>query len=183
MKITSKTTKFIDMDTLELLKERCSVRAFLDRPIEQEKLDNILEAGRLAPSACNKQPWTFLVIQSEEAKAKIRECYPTPWFQTAPLYIVLIGNHQTCWSRPSGDSVDIDTSIAATQMILQAHAEGLGSTWVCAFDQDKCHQLFNLPKEEEAVTVLAIGYPDLSKHKTPQKLRKELNEIVRYDSL
>lgn len=169
------------MDTLKFMQSRYSVRAFNDKAVEKEKINRILEAGRLAPSACNKQPWIFLVIEDSSAKEKLQSCYPRPWFSKAAFYILVLGNHQESWRRPSGDSVDIDTSIATTQMMLQAHNEGLGCTWVCAFDQDACSKKFHLPQYIEPVSILALGYPDISEAESPQKKRKPLSDVVKYN--
>lgn len=171
------------MQLLQMFRERASIRAFIPKPVEHEKVSRILEAGRLAPSACNRQPWTFLVIDEPEAKQLLCRCYPKPWFETAMLYIVVIGHKAEAWSRPSGDSVDIDTSIATTQIMLQCHEEGLGSTWVCAFDQELCAELFRLPENQTPVSILAIGYPDGAYPDPSTKKRKAIDEVVKYNHL
>ncbi|WP_373790106.1 nitroreductase family protein [Bacteroides heparinolyticus] len=171
------------MDLLELMRQRRSVRAFLPNAVEDEKLLQILEAGRIAPSACNMQPWTFLVINEDEARKKLSTCYERSWFGGAMLHIVIIGDHREAWSRPSGDSVDIDTSIAITQMMLMAQSLGLASTWVCAFDQEKCRELFGIPAHCEAVSILAVGYADEARLKPNRTPRKALDEIVKYNKL
>lgn len=167
----------------DIFTSRNSIRCFLPKAVENEKLQHILEAGRLAPSACNKQPWTFLVINELEAKKALCNCYSRSWFAEAPLYIVIIGHHNEAWSRPSGNSVDIDTSIATTQMMLQAHELGLSSTWVCAFDQDLCKKLFGMSEEMEPVSILAIGYADENRITQTDKKRKSLEEVVKYNQL
>ena len=80
------------MNFLELTKKRCSVRKYASRPVETEKLDYILEAARMAPSAVNYQPWCFLVVKSDKGREKIQSCYPREWFKQAPCYIVVCGD-------------------------------------------------------------------------------------------
>lgn len=102
----------------DFFRTRRSVRKFIDRPVEEEKLMAILEAGRIAPSAHNYQPWHFLVVREEEGRKRLAPCSQQPWFPGAPIYIITLGDHQRAWKRGAGDSVDIDTSIAMTYMML-----------------------------------------------------------------
>ena len=87
---------------LQLIRKRCSVRAYSDKPVEQEKVDALLEAFRLAPSAVNRQPWRVFVVQSEEARVGLQAAYDREWFRSAPLYFVLCGNHAESWKRADG---------------------------------------------------------------------------------
>ena len=115
------------MNLLELAKQRYSVRLFSNKEIEKEKVDYLLEVARMAPSAVNIQPWSFLVLQSEEAKKDIQACYDRDWFKTAPLYIVVCGNHLASWKRASDnkDHCDIDIAIATEHIALAAAEQGL----------------------------------------------------------
>lgn len=92
------------MSFLELARKRCSIRKYAPKNVEQEKIDYILEAARLAPSAVNYQPWYFVWVQSAEGKAKLQECYPREWFKQAPYYLIVCGDHQQSWKR--GDHKD-----------------------------------------------------------------------------
>jgi nitroreductase len=162
------------------LRSRFSVRRYLPRPVESEKLDRILEAGRIAPSACNLQPWVFLVAQSDDALARVRGVYPREWFAAAPVVIAVCGRRDVAWRRGDGKlHMDIDAAIAADHMSLAAVAEGLGSCWVCAFDAVRFSQEFALPPEVEPIILLPLGYPaekaDPKRHAT---MRKPLDEIV-----
>ena len=161
---------------------RRSVRDFESTPVENEKLDYILEAGRIAPSAVNFQPWSFTVIKKEENKRKLQDCYNSDWFKTAPVYIVICGNHKLSWKRKDGkDHCDIDVAIACQQMCLAATEMGLGSCWVCNCDSEKCKELFELPQHIEPIVFIPIGYPkDKSVFETPGK-RKSLSETVKWD--
>jgi nitroreductase len=169
------------MKIMDLIQKRCSIRDYSDKPIEQEKLDYIIEAARLAPSACNLQPWRILIIQSDEGKEKIQMCYGRDWFKTAPLYMVICGDHSESWKRNQDekDHADIDIAIATEHICLAAVEQGLGTCWVCHFDAKRCSELFNIPEDIEPIVIIPIGYPsdpDLF-DKTPKK-RKPINEIV-----
>lgn len=124
------------MDFLKLASERHSVRNFLPEPPSREKIERILEAARLAPSAVNLQPWHFFICESDEAKNAIRRCYQRDWFQTAPIYIIVCADPEVAWHRPEDGKIhsDIDAAIAAEHICLAAAAEGLGTCWVCRFN-------------------------------------------------
>ncbi len=166
---------------LKLMEQRCSVRLFADKEVEEEKLDYLLNAARIAPSAVNLQPWTFIVVQSEEAKNDIRGCYDREWFRSAPLYIVVCGNHETSWKRPSDkkDHCDIDVAIATEHIALAATEVGLGSCWVCNFDAVKCKKVLYLPDHIEPVVILPVGYPSEEFNRVEKK-RKTADEVVLY---
>jgi len=173
------------MQLLDLIRKRCSVRSYSTQAVESEKLDYILEAARLAPSAVNYQPWYFVVIQSSEGKEKIRACYARDWFKAAPLYILVCGDHNQSWKRSTDnkDHADIDTSIAMEHICLAATELGLGTCWVCNFDAELCARLFHLPEGIEPVAITPIGYPTDPElfDKTPKK-RKLLAEVVVLES-
>ncbi|KUO53421.1 MAG: nitroreductase [Desulfitibacter sp. BRH_c19] len=171
------------MTFLDLAKSRYSVRKYKDVPVEKEKLLQVLEAGRVAPSAVNLQPCHFIVLQDEVIRQKIFETYKKSWFQQAPVIIVVCGNHKTSWHRTDGkDHCDIDIAIAVDHMTLSAVDNGLGTCWVCAFDAAKCRQVLGLPDDIEPIVLLPLGYPDdqtdVNRHDTK---RKKLEEIVSWD--
>lgn len=115
------------MSFLELTKKRYSVRKYKDEPVEREKLLQVLEAARYAPSACNYQPWHFIVVTDEELKNRIAETYPRDWFREAPVVIVACGDHSASWKRGDGkDHCDVDLAIAIEHMALAAADLGLG---------------------------------------------------------
>ena len=152
------------MSFLELARKRYSSRSYKSIPIEKEKVLRVLEAGRIAPSASNKQPWLFIYIDENPLLDQVKECYPSAWMQTAPAIIVVCGNHGRSWKRDDGkDHCDIDIAIATDHISLAATEEGLGTCWVCKFDSKKCAQILDLPFQVEAIVILAIGYPDDSK--------------------
>ncbi|NLW08854.1 MAG: nitroreductase [Firmicutes bacterium] len=166
------------MSFLELAKKRYSVRNYKDRPVEKEKILQVLEAARNAPSACNYQPWHFIVIaDDEEIKNKVAETYPRNWFRKAPVVIAACGDHSLSWKRADGkDHCDVDLAIAIEHMALAAADLGLGTCWVCAFDAERCHKILELPENLEVIALLPLGYPD--DEKIPDKKRKSLEEIV-----
>jgi nitroreductase len=165
----------------EILKNRFSVREFKKRAVEHEKLVQILEAGRLAPSAVNFQPWHFIVVRETAGLQKIQAVYPREWFKTAPVVIVACSDHFQSWKRGSDqkDSADIDIAIAVDHMILKATDLELGTCWVCNFDRKRCSDEFQIPPHIEPVVLIPLGYPDCQ---APEKKRKNLNEIVHWEN-
>ncbi len=168
---------------MELVKQRYSCRSYADKPVEREKIAAILDAARLAPSACNKQPWLFIVADEEPVRTGIIESYPREWARTAPAFIVVCGDHNESWHRPEDgkDHMDVDCSIAAEHICLAAAAAGLGTCWICNFDPAKLRETISVPEHIEPVVVLAIGYP-FAQSVAPEKKRKHLDEIVRWGS-
>ena len=160
------------MNMLELSRQRFSARKFTDQKVSSSDLDYLLECARLAPSAVNRQPWHFVVVESEEAKARPRQVYNREWFATAPLYIVCYAHTGRCWTRAADQKAhgDIDVAIAAEHICLAATERGLGSCWVCNYDPDLMRSLFPLP-DHEAVVILPVGHiaPDC-----PQKAKDRL---------
>lgn len=165
-------------DMLTLSRDRFSARKFTAEPVGKEDLEYVMECVRLAPSACNKQPWRWLVVRSDEARGKLQECYDREWFTSAPLYIIGMRSKEDNWVRrydgkPHGD---IDVAIATEHLCLAAADRGLGTCWVCAFDPAKMQQHF--PREGyEAVVIVPMGHiaEDCPRG---EKKRKDLAEIV-----
>jgi nitroreductase len=173
------------MDFLTLAKKRYSCRSYKPDAVEDEKLMRVLEAGRIAPSAANLQPWHFMVVRSPENLAKVAACYSRDWLKTAPLIIIVCGDHTKAWQRKDGkDHTDVDISIAVDHMTLQATASGLATCWICAFDAARLTETFHLPGHIEPVALFPLGYPndtcDTERHHTA---RKKLNEITHWEEL
>jgi len=168
------------MSFIQLAKKRYSVRSYLDKPVEIEKILQVLEAARVAPSAVNKQTLHFIVVTNEDTKSKIADTYPRDWFKTAPVVIVVCGDHSLSWKRNDGkDHCDIDAAIAIDHMTLAAADLGLGTCWVCAFDAKKCHEVLNLPENLEVIALLPMGY---SADKAPEnKKRRDISEMVSWE--
>ena len=167
----------------ELASCRYSVRKFSDQPIEKEKLDLILESGRIAPTACNNQPQRVLAIQSRESLAKLKECTGSHF--DAPLALLVCYDKTKSWKRnyDGDDSGTVDASIVTTQMMLQAFELGIGSTWVAHFDPQKIRGLFKLPKNYFPVALLPLGYPAAGAKPNPQHSDREpIEKTVFYDA-
>lgn len=168
------------MSFIELARKRYSVRTYKNKSVEKEKILQVLEAGRLAPSAVNYQPWHFIVITDEKTKNKIAQTYSREWFKNAPVVIIACGDHSKSWKRKEvKDHCDIDVAIAIDHMTLAAVDIGLGTCWVCAFDSKKCHEILQLPENLEVIALLPMGYP--SDDKTPEKKRMNMNDMVSWE--
>jgi len=163
------------MDFYEVIRNRRSIRGYEPDPVPEAALERIKEAVRLAPSACNRQPWHFLVISDTEMREKIYQCYPSAWVKSAPLIVVACGNPESAWHRLEGNSaVDIDLGIAMEHLVLAATAEGLGTCWICAFDVNKMTETVGVEEPWRALAITPLGYPK----EAPRALqRKEMSEI------
>lgn len=171
------------MNLRELCEARYSVRAYLPQLVEKDKIEYILECARLAPSACNLQPWRFYVITDETVKSHIQEAYDRDWFRTAPAYIVVCKDSSQAWKRSNSDGKDfgdVDAAIAAEHICLAASEVGLGTCWVCNFKPDILGQVFSLPASEEAIAIFPLGYIDTEKSKVSEKKRKSLTDITKW---
>jgi len=167
------------MDFLDLAKQRCSIRSFADKAVEKEKLDYILESGRVAPSACNRQPQRIIVVQHAENIKKVQKAYRT--FGSTCIMIVCRDTRDTL-VRPFDNkcSGDLDIGIVADHMMLAAREKGIGSVMVGLFDPRIISREFNIPDYIEPTALLIFGYPkegflDAERHLTQ---RKPINDTV-----
>ena len=153
---------------------------YYSRPVEQEKIDCLLECVRLAPSAVNFQPCVFYVVTDQVLLAQLQDCYNRDWFKTAPMCIVACGNHPQAWHRKldGKDHTDIDVAIAVDHLTLAAVDMGLGSCWICNFDAQKCAQVLDLPEGVEPMAMVPIGYAATDER--PLKKRKSHDELFVY---
>ncbi len=169
------------MKFLELAKERYSCRSYKNKEVEDEKIIKILEAGRIAPSAANRQPWKFVVTKDKENLAEMHKTYHREWFNECPVVLTICGEPETAWTRKPDNKnhTDIDVSIAIDHMTLQATELGLATCWICNFFVDEVKKTLNLPKGVEPIALLSLGYPDdklnIERH---EKQRKNFNDIV-----
>lgn len=171
------------MKFIELAAKRYSVRSFDTKKISQEDLNLILKAGQLAPTAANRQPQRILVLESEDALAKLQTC--TIYHFNAPLALLICADKNEAWERSYDGKVhtDIDGSIIATHMMLQAAELGLGSTWVGHFDPAAIREAFNIPTNLEPVCLLPIGYPSSEAKPNPNhEKRKDISKTVFYNN-
>jgi nitroreductase len=162
---------------LELVKARYSSRAYSDRKVEPEKVEYLLECARLAPSAVNLQPWHFIVVESEEKRTRLPECYKREWLREAPLFIVVCADKSQSWKRRKDghDHADIDAAIATEHICLAATEQGLGSCWVCNFDVDLCSEILDIQGDLYPVAIIPIGYAN---DEPTEKKRKEFGDVV-----
>lgn len=168
------------MEIKEAILKRYSVRKYKSLPIENDKIYEILEAGRNAPSAVNFQPWRFIVIKEPKNLLEVQKTYHRDWFKTAPVVIVICCDHSVSWKRPS-DGKDfgfVDAAIAIDHMTLLATSLGLGTCWICNFDSLLCKKLYQLPDHIEPVALLPVGYPD---GEMPSRKRKNFEEVVYWE--
>ena len=164
------------MNFLELAKARFSVRSFKKDAIETEKLNAILEAGRVAPSACNKQPQKVFVIQSEEARAKLASVCRFTF--DAPVILAVCYDHDRTWKNdlmPGYQSGETDAAIVCTHMMLEAWELGIGSCWVGWFNADEIKSALGLPENVTLSALLPIGYP--TDDAKPTKLHTKIRDI------
>lgn len=148
------------MDFLQLASERYSVRSFSDRPIEPEKMDKILKAGQLAPTAVNYQPQKIYILKSEAALRKIRSL--TRFAYDAPVVLLFCADLTKTWKspvEPGYHTGEMDVSIVCTHMMLEAWELGIGSVWVRGFDSGQVAKAFDLPENIKPICLLPIGYP------------------------
>lgn len=170
------------MELSKVIKERFSVRQFAEKPIEEEKLNEILEAGRIAPTATNAQPQRVYVLKSDEAISKIRKLSRCAY--NAPVVLMIGYDENEEWKNPLESGVvsgQQDASIVATHMMLKAYELGIGSCWVGFFSPTEVKKAFNLPESEKLVLLLPIGYPaDNAKPADGHTKKKDLNETIKY---
>ena len=172
------------MDFIEIAKQRYSVRKYTEKKVETEKLNMILEAAHVAPTAANRQPIRLIAVQSEEGLAKISnaaDIYGTP------LAIIVCADHSKAWVRPfdKKQTGDIDASILTDHMMLQATELGLGSVWICYFKPDVIRKEFGLPDDLEPINILAVGYSDeeAADPERHSQTRIPVEELVSYETI
>lgn len=172
------------MSFIDIAKKRYSVRSYMDKKVEAEKLEKILEAAHVAPTAANLQPVHLIAVQSEEGLEKIGKAAN---IYGAPLAIIVCADHNKAWVRPfdKKQTGDIDASILTDHMMLQATELGLGTVWVCYFKPDVIKKEFELPENLEPVNILVIGYPneesaDINRFQT-QRIKME--QLVTFEKI
>jgi len=166
------------VEFLELVQKRYSVRGYKPDTIDEKKLEQILEAARLAPTAANKQPFQFLVLRTAGKEAELRRLYDRAWFAQAPVVICACGIPAQAWVRMDGKNYcDVDVAIAMDHLVLAATATGLGTCWIANFDPAIARQVLALPGGVEPIAFTPLGYPNDPPR--PRK-RKPLTELVKY---
>ena len=167
------------MEFLELVKKRYSVRAYKSIPVEDEKLQQVLEAARLAPTGANRQSFQLIVVHTKGREAELRHIYDKDWFVQAPVIIcacaIAVPGQPF---REGGSSLNI--GIVMDHLILAATSLGLGTCWIGAFNRDEAQRILGFPEEAKPVICAALGYLDDSIQPRP-KTRKPIGELVRYE--
>lgn len=164
---------------LEAIKKRQSVRSYQDKEIPEDILQQILEAGRLAPSANNKQHWKFIVVKDEDLRKKlIPACKNQEFVGKVPVVIAGCGTNLEHIMSNGEHSYPIDLAIALDHMSLEAASLGLGTCWIGAFYQDQVKEILGVPEDVRVVALMPVGYPKELKNK---KGRKPLSEIICYN--
>ncbi len=180
------------MALLDLIKHRKSVRDFLDRPVEREKIMMCLEAARLAPSASNSQPWRFIVVDDRELKNKLcaaafRGMYRVNSFcQTAPVIVVVISEKSNFLARIGGmfrgtKYYLIDIGVAVEHFVLEAEDLGLGTCWIGWFNERAVKSVLSIPQDKKIDILIALGYYDREKL-GPEHGREPMNKIASFNS-
>lgn len=177
---------------LEQIKNRRSIRRYLDKPVDDDTIIRLIESARLAPSGDNTQPWHFIVVKSEDMRQKlVKVSNNQKWMLSAPVYIVCVADIR---SRIT-DNIEMslnenspqlelkqiirDTSIAIEHIVLEANNLALGTCWVAWFTQEEIRPILNIPADKYVVCILTLGYASESPKDRP---RKKLEEIIHYES-
>lgn len=169
------------MEYYDLIRTRESIRNYdPEKPVPDDVLGRILEAGRLAPSACNIQPWRFLVISSGEMLSKVRDCYDREWFKQAPHVLVIAGLKDKAWVRgfDKYNSIETDVAIAMTHILLAAENEGVGTCWIENYNPSILRESLKIPDNQVIFGITPLGYPKEGFSKAGNKKRKPIRDIV-----
>jgi len=171
------------MDFFKLIEARESIRDYDPQSeVSKSTLLKIVNAGRVAPSASNKQPWKFLIISSSEMLEKVRPCYHREWFKNAPHILVVLGDKSNSWVRRTDNYnfIETDLTIAMDHMILAAEALGVGTCWISAFDNATLRDALQLSENEIVFSITPLGYPNKGFQKKSAKIRKTIDEVVEF---
>jgi nitroreductase len=171
------------MHVLEAIQLRRSVRGYAARAIPDEVLQRLCQAMRAAPSACNLQPWHFVLVTDAELRRQVAHAaQDQTWMAAAPLIVVACGLPDQAYQHMggSGNSVEIDVAIALDHLTLAAVAEGLGTCWIGAFHEPQIKRLLDIPATVRVVAMTPLGYPDApgAQHPLREDERKPLSEII-----
>ena len=177
-------------DFLDLVRRRQSVRGYAPRPVEKAKIERCLEAARMAPSACNSQPWTFIVVDDVDLKNRLADLTADRWLplnhwtKQAPVHVAVVVEQANLTARIGAkvkkrDFSWIDLGIAAEHFCLQAAADGLGTCMLGWFKEDKARDLLNIPAGKRLGLIITLGYP--ADGRIRPKIRKNMSRMVRWN--
>lgn len=165
------------MEFSRLIHERYSVRSYKSIPVEEEKLQAVLEAARLAPTAANKQPFKIFVIPTAKHRDDLLRICSPPWFVEAPLVIAIAGRKDQNWVRKydARSYLDVDVAIVMDHLILAATDQGLGTCWIGMFHAGAARELLQLSDELEPIAFTPLGY---AAEPAPPKRRRPLTDLI-----
>ncbi len=163
------------MDVLDAIKKRRSVRHYSAEAVPEGALSRVLEAGRVAPSAMNYQPWHFVVVKDAEMRKKLSGGKFAKFLQECPVVIVGCGD-----TKKSPEWHTVDVTIALQNMVTQATSEGLGTCWIGSFDENAVKEALDVPEHYSVEAMLALGYPD--EKPRGERKTKSLDEITSIDT-
>ncbi len=167
------------MEIFEAIQNRKSIRGYKSTPVPEEKLQKVLEAARLAPSAHNAQDWKFVVVKDSGKIKELAEVAGQDFISQAPVVIAAVGLKPEKVLPSGSPAYAIDLAIAVDHMTLAATSENLGTCWIGAFSQDKVKDILNIPGDCQVLALLPVGVPDDSGR---PKTRKSLEEIISFDT-
>lgn len=169
------------MEVLEAIKQGKSVSKFRPDPIPEQKIQTVLNAARLAPSVENLQPWKFIAVTDEDAKRKLAGMVTNGRLLEAPVVIVACARLDEAIAMIGGymNSYPVDLGMALANLTLAATSEGLGTSWVFAFNEEKVRSLLRVPEDARVVGLTPVGFPEA--HEPPSG-RKHLSEILAYNA-
>ncbi|MBO7237802.1 MAG: nitroreductase family protein [Elusimicrobiaceae bacterium] len=180
------------MELEKVIRTRRSVRKFANKPVEREKINACLEAARLAPSACNSQPWHYIVVDDPQVKEKFCEqafsgvYNMSKWVASAPVIVAVVSDRGNFTSRIGNffrrtEFYLVDQGISGEHFVLRAHDLGLGTCWIGWFNSDKAEQFFKLPKGKKIEHLFAVGYPSDTAAADKPHPRRPFEEMVSYN--
>lgn len=179
------------MDFFELIKKRQSDRGYIEKGVNREDIQKIINCARLAPSACNSQPWTFIAVDDKKLCEKVAKSVYDPliginkFALTAPVFIVVVAEKRNLTSGIGGivkgaDYTSIDIGIASEHICLAAADLGLGTCMMGWFKEKNIKNILNIPKSREIKLVISLGY--VQNEKTRKKVRKDIEEVLKFNS-
>ncbi len=167
------------MEFNDVIKNRYSVRSYKNDDVEDEKLQTVLEAARLAPTAHNYQPFQLIVVKTAGREKELERIYPAKFFTDAPMVICACAVPDEGWTRNDGKNyAEVDTTIVMDHIILTATSLGLGTCWIGKFDEKEARKILDIPDDVVPILFTPLGYPDMAQH---DRKRKPIEEFVRYD--
>jgi nitroreductase len=173
------------MPFLDLARRRYSVRAYRPDPVPDDLLASVLEAGRIAPTAANRQPFRIVVVHTAGREAELRRVYDRDWFVGAPLVLCVVAVRGEAWSRTMYDGrshADVDAAIVMDHLVLAAADAGLGTCWIASFDPAAAREILGVPDEAEPMLFTPLGFPADTPDASPRHAqRRSLDELVRWE--